>query len=89
VTAIRKNADRLTETDIDEEIVIMRLSNGEFFALSETSAAIWRLIDGERDRAALLAALADEYSLDDPARVESDVDEFLARMEEMGLLADR
>jgi hypothetical protein len=89
VTGISKNADRLTETDIDAEIVIMRLSNGEFFALSETSAAIWRLIDGERDRAALLAALADEYSLDDPARVENDLDEFLARMTEMGLLADK
>jgi hypothetical protein len=89
VTGISKNADRLTETDIDAEIVIMRLSNGEFFALSETSAAIWRLIDGERDRAALLAALADEYLLDDPARVENDLDEFLARMTEMGLLADK
>ena len=59
--AIRKQLDGITETEIDDEIVVMRLDNGEFFALSGTAAAAWRLIDGNRDRRALLAALASEY----------------------------
>lgn len=88
MTAVRKSADRLAETDIDEEIVIMRLSDGDFFALSETSAAIWRLIDGKRDRVALLAALRDHYPHAEPAEMERDLDEFLTQLTETGLLAD-
>jgi hypothetical protein len=86
VAAITKQLERLVETDIDEEIIIMRLSNGEFFALSETSAAIWRLIDGQRDRSDLLAALLDQYPLDDSGLIATELDEFLGQMKEMGLL---
>ena len=58
--ALTKLTDRFTETSIDDEIVIMRLDNGEFFALSGTAAAAWRLIDGQRDRLALVDALASD-----------------------------
>ena len=88
MTAIAKLSDRFTEADIDHEIVIMRLDNGEFFSLSGTSAGIWRLIDGQRDRAALLAALAEEFEGDE-RRIAADVDAFLADLRETGLLADR
>ena len=36
---LTKQANRFTETDIDEEIIVMRLDNGEFFSLSGTGAA--------------------------------------------------
>jgi hypothetical protein len=85
-SALTKRSDRFTETDIDEEIVVMRLDNGEFFSLSETAAVVWRLIDGRRDRAALLAALAEQF--DGPEdRMAADVDELLSTLKEMGLLA--
>ena len=87
MSALEKQSDRFTEADIDSEIVVMRLDNGEFFSLSGTSAAIWRLIDGKRDRAALLAALREQF---DGAQtsITADVDEFLARLRETGLLVD-
>lgn len=84
---LAKQADRFSETDIDEEIVIMRLDNGEFFSLSGTAAATWRLIDGTRDREALLEALAAEFD-GDGTDMAADVDEFLARLREIGLLAN-
>lgn len=84
---IQKRADRFSETDIDEEIVVMRLDNGEFFSLSGTAAATWRLIDGTRDREALLAALTDEFE-GDRSTMSADVDEFLGRLKEIGLLVD-
>ena len=88
MTAIAKLSDRFTEADIDHEIVIMRLDTGEFFSLSGTGAAIWRLIDGERDRASLLGALTSEFE-DDEATIVDDVDEFLTRLKDVGLLGDR
>ena len=83
--ALSKRSGGFTETAIDDEIVVMRLDNGDFFSLSGTAAAIWRLIDGTRDRAALLADLAEQYH-GDQADVAADVDEFVARLREMELL---
>lgn len=86
MTAITKLTDRFTETDVDDEIVIMRLDNGEFFALSGTGAAIWRLIDGKRDPETLRSALAAEFQADE-SQIVSDIEDFLAAMKEKGLLA--
>ena len=79
--------DRFTETDIDEEIVIMRLSTGEFFSLSESGAEIWRLIDGQRDRRALIAALSEDYDAD-PVQIAADVDQLLLQLKEAELIAE-
>lgn len=87
MAAITKQAGRFTEADIDDEFVVMRLDNGEFFSLSGTGAAIWRLIDGTRDRGALLASLADEYDADE-ASIASDLDDFLLQLRDGGLIAD-
>jgi len=87
VKAIAKRPDRFTEADIDEEIVIMRLDNGEFFSLSGTGADIWRLIDGSRDRETLVAALAKDFDADEQ-RIAADVDALLRQLRETGLLAE-
>lgn len=85
--ALAKRRDRFSEAAVDDEIVVMRLDNGDFFSLSATSAEIWRLIDGTKDRDALVAALRQTFD-DDESRIASDVDAFLAKIREMGLLAD-
>lgn len=83
--ALTKLTEKFTETAIDGEIVIMRLENGEFFGLSGTAAATWQLIDGIRDRAALLEALAAQFSTPEE-QITRDVDDFLARLMASGLL---
>lgn len=85
MSAIKKVSERFTEADVDHEIVIMRLDNGEFFSLSGTAAEIWRLIDGERDRNALLETLAGTYPGEDE-RISTDVDDFLTALRETGFL---
>lgn len=85
MSALAKHAGRFSETDIDDEIVVMRLDNGEFFSLAGTAAATWRLIDGTRDRSGLIEALAAEYGADE-SEIAADVDEFLARLNELGLV---
>ncbi|HEX6661064.1 MAG TPA: PqqD family protein [Sphingomicrobium sp.] len=87
MTVVTKLSDLFTETDIDHEVVIMRLDNGEFFSLSGTAASIWRLIDGERDTAGLAAAMASEFDPVD-CDIAGDVNEFLQHLKDMGLVAD-
>jgi pyrroloquinoline quinone biosynthesis protein D len=86
MVALAKLVERFTESDIDGEIIVMRLDNGEFFALSETAAAAWRLIDGKRDRAALLAELVVEFAADE-SQIATDVDELLGRLKDSKLIA--
>ena len=85
MTALSKRSNRFSETSIDDEVVVMRLDSGEFFSLSGTGAAIWRLIDGTRDRKALLASLAAAYQASE-AEMAADVDDFIAQLKEFGLI---
>ncbi|MEO6114097.1 MAG: PqqD family protein [Sphingomicrobium sp.] len=87
MTALIKCSDRLTETSIDEEIVVMRLDSGEFFALSKTGAAIWGLIDGNRDRAAILAALGGSYDTAHE-QLSNDIEEFVEKLTKAGLIEE-
>jgi hypothetical protein len=86
MSVLTKRPDRFTETEVDDEIVVMRLDSGEFFSLSGTAAATWRLIDGTRARDEILDALAAAYGTDESAIV-ADVDDFLAQLKEQGLIA--
>lgn len=58
-----KRTERFVETDIDDEIVVMDLASGNFFSLKDSALEIWRLIDGTRDSAAIVAALAAAYAV--------------------------
>lgn len=82
--AITKRPD-LVETAIDEEIIVMRLDNGELYSLTGTAAAAWRLVDGQRDRAALVAALTEEYSAPED-RIAADIGDCLRQWRESGLI---
>ena len=83
--AISKRSHAFSETEIDGEVVVMNLDRGDFFSLSGTAAAIWPLIDGQHDRAALIAAMTAEYG-GEPGAVAADVDAFLAQLGAAGLI---
>ena len=83
---LTKDPSAFAETRIDDEIVVMSLSSGDFFSLQGSAAAIWELIDGSRDRAAVLATLVRDY--DAPETVlAAEFDAFLAELRGNGLLA--
>lgn len=83
--AITKRPECFAETDVDDEIVLMRLDNGDFFSLAGSAAVIWRLIDGTRDRRELISAMTAEFD-GNAADIASDVDEFIEQLRGMGLL---
>ena len=85
--AIRKLAGNYTEAAIDDEIILMRLDNGELLSLTDSAAAVWRLIDGQRDRAAVVAALEAEFEAGSQ-QIDRDVTELLRRLAEARLIAE-
>lgn len=82
---LAKIPGRFSETTIDDEIVVMSLDNGDFFSLSGTGAAGWRLIDGTRDRAALIAELAAAYGVAN-SEISGDIDTFLDQLQAAGFI---
>lgn len=59
-------------------------SNG-LYVLTELGAFIWDLLPGAEDREDILRAILDEYEVDE-ATARADMDEFFAKLEEMGIL---
>lgn len=53
--------------------------------LSETGAFLWKLLENGADREELVKKLLDEYLVDE-AVAEQDVDRFIERLNETGLL---
>jgi hypothetical protein len=81
----KKIVDSYVETEIDEEIVVLRLSDGDIFSMVGTSREVWRCIDGERTAAAIAGELAQRHGATDDV-VAADVDGFIAELCDAGLV---
>ena len=84
---LAKRTEAFAETQIDDEVVVMLLESGEFLSITGTGCDIWTRIDGSCDRDQLVAALADEYDAGQ-SEIAADVDAFLAKLRDAGLLAE-
>lgn len=84
-TALRKAEGRFSETAIDGETVIMHLDSGVFFSLTGAAREIWLLIDGQRNEAEIVAALAGIFGGNERA-IADDVATFIAQLTEADLV---
>lgn len=82
---IHKADARITETIIDDEVVVMNAVNGNFFSLTQTGKIVWNLVDGIRTRDSIIEHVAREYETDS-GQVASDVDHFLKQLSDAGLV---
>jgi len=80
-----KATQRFVETELDGEAVIMNVDTGQFHALKDTGLAIWRLIDGERSIALILAELLKTYDVDEE-RCRSECERFFATLQSAGFV---
>lgn len=81
----QKYSDRYVETAIDDEVVVMRLSDGDMYSMEGSARDIWNSVDGRRSIAAIAADLAERHD-HDPERVAVDVQAFVAELGAAGLL---
>ncbi|MXP31035.1 PqqD family protein [Parerythrobacter jejuensis] len=85
MNAIRKCNSAFIETDVDDEVVIVSLEDGQFFSLKETGHSIWKKIDGARDRNAILQELEAEFDAASEV-LARDLDAFLAQVSAAGFI---
>lgn len=61
------------------------LDMNAIFKLTETGAFLWRLLENGADREDLVRAMTAEYDVDE-ARAGADIDAFVTRLNEAGIL---
>lgn len=81
----QKFPDRYVETAIDDEVVVMRLSDGDMYSLEGSAREIWDSVDGQRSISAIAADLAERHD-HDPQRMADDVKVFVSELGAAGLL---
>lgn len=71
--------------EVGQGLVIMAPAGTATHSLDEVGAFIWRQVDGRHSLAQVVEALVAEYDVE-PAQAAADVQEFLARLLEAGLV---
>jgi hypothetical protein len=82
-------SNRIIETDLGDEMVLLHLDTQDMFTLNETGTRVWRAIkaqSGPFGSMDLVALLVDRYGID-PSDANRDVHEFLNHLEQAGLIA--
>lgn len=73
--------------DLDGEAVLLNLSNGQYYGLDENSYHMYKAILSAEFVTAAYESLLAEYEVE-PVQLKSDLDRFILRLLENGLLAD-
>lgn len=85
MVAIRKCTENFVATLVDDEILIVDLDGGELLSLEGTGRAVWELIDGERDTAAIAEQLIERFDAPD-GQIDADLGHLLKDLSEARLI---
>ena len=67
------------------EAVLLDLATGTYFGLDEVGTRVWQLLEQYGSNDAVVAALLEEYAVDEP-RARADVDRLILELSEKGLV---
>lgn len=88
---VYRPSEDIVAREIEGELIIVPLTSGfgdmedELYTFNETGKAIWKLLDGQRDLAAVVVALTEDFNA--PAEdLEQDVLGLVAELVNRGML---
>lgn len=80
-----KLPDAFGAAEVDEEIVLISASTGEFFAIKGSGVEIWRFLDDTGNVDEIAASLTRDFAID-PAAARSETVAFLGELERLGFV---
>lgn len=80
-----RRPDNVIWREVDGQVVGLDLRSSRYFSLNTTGAALWRMLEDERDVDQLVEALVAGHGID-RGRAQADVRAFLDSMQEHGLV---
>jgi hypothetical protein len=84
-TTIIQRIPDILFSEMDEETVLLRIQNGEYYGLDQTGSRIWQLIEKPISFGQIIDTLVAEYNVSRTA-CENDVVEFLKGLYENKLI---
>lgn len=70
-----KNPERFEASPIDDELLLIDIDTGKFFALKDVGLRIWNLLDTQADLDGISRALCEEYEVE-PQQARTGVEHF-------------
>ena len=70
---------------VAEEMILLDLETGLYFTLNPVGCAIWRGLESNSDRAAIIAGVVEQFEVDE-ATATADFDEYIDALTGEGLL---
>jgi hypothetical protein len=84
-SSVVRQSDQQVAADLDGEVAMMSIENGEYYVLDPVASRTWELIEKPTKVADLCAKLVDEYDIE-IADCQRDVLQFLGQMHGKGLI---
>ncbi len=81
---IYRNQD-MVFTDMDNEIVMMNMDSGNYYALDEVACEVWRLLENRVNFVDLCLKLSEKYNVE-PEQCATDITPFLMGLSEQNVL---
>lgn len=81
---ITPNTPNVVSEDFDGEIILVNLTNGNYYSLRNSGARIWKLIESRTTFDIILEAIEHQYDIDNSATVH--VDSFITELLEQQLI---
>lgn len=85
LSTIVRQSEKQVAADLDGEVAMMSIENGEYYVLDRVASRAWELIEEPVKVGELCAKLMDEYEVDEET-CKNDVLAFLAQMNKKGLI---
>jgi hypothetical protein len=85
ISSIVKRSTGLVSSNLDGELVMMSIENGEYYGLDAVGTRIWELIEKPISIERLIHILTEEFDIT-PGQCESDVMEFLQSLNDKYLI---
>jgi hypothetical protein len=82
-----KHSPDVVFRDLDGEAVILDIASGTYFGLNAVGTRVWRMIEGGRNAAEVVDAIAAEYDAD-RATIASDVKRLLDELSARNLIVE-
>jgi hypothetical protein len=80
-----KRSDAAMARRVDDDVVILDITSGQFFGINDVGALVWDLLEHDTTRDVLVEAVTAEFDVDSK-QAGDDIDALIAQLSNAGLV---
>lgn len=80
-----KRCDNIPYKELEGEVLLLNLKDGNYFGLNQTGMAIWKMLDGTKTRSDIVKALKKDFNLKEDT-LKNHLNDFLKQLKKYSLI---